>query len=147
MKILIVYRTEKDATGKSVKEIKERFEKAGHKVDLISREDDLNLYSLSSSMGSLSAAIEKKDKENSYNIIYTQDWSIAFPLLIPTRILSEKHYCLFHNIEPSGAKSRILQKIAGNMMGDKLIVKTQQLREKFPKAAFSPDGLAPKTIK
>ncbi len=141
MKILLVYRTEKDKTGKTVKEIKERLEKIGQKVELLSREDDLNMNSLSSSMGSLSAAIEKKNKENNYDIIYTHDWSIAMPLLIPSRVLSEKHYCLFHDIEPSGAKSRILQRIVGNMMGEKLLVKTKELSDKFPKAVFSSDGI------
>ena len=141
MKILIIYRTERDAIAKSVKEIAENLKKMGNGVEIVSRNEDLNLQTLSSSMDSLRAFVTKMDEKENYDIIYSQDWSIAFPLLIPNRILTEKHYCLFHNIEPSGAQSKILQRIVGNMMGEKLIVKTQELKEKFPKATLSQNGI------
>ena len=141
MKILIVYRNREGTYWETIKDMEKKLVERGHKVDLLSREDDLNMGSLSNSMGSLPVAIERKDKEKNYDIIYTQDWSIAFPLLIPNRILAKKHYCFFHDIEPSGAKSRILQKIVGNMIGEKLIVKTKELKEKFPRAVFSSDGI------
>ena len=141
MKILVIYRTEKDAIAKSVKEIAENLKKMGNGVEIVSRNEDLNLQTLSSSMDSLRAFVTKMDEKENYDIIYSQDWSIAFPLLIPNRILTEKHYCLFHNIEPSGAQSKILQRIVGNMMGEKLIVKTQELKEKFPKAVLSHNGI------
>jgi hypothetical protein len=34
-----------------------------------------------------------------------------------------------------------MQKIVGNMLGNKLIVKISELKEKFPKAILSKDGL------
>ena len=141
MKILVIYRTEKDAIAKSVKEIAENLKKMGNGVEIVSRNEDLNLQTLSSSMDSLRAFVTKMDEKENYDIIYSQDWSIAFPLLIPNRILTEKHYCLFHNIEPSGAQSKILQRIVGNMIGEKLIVKTKELKEKFPKAVLSHNGI------
>jgi len=141
MKILIVYRRKEKDSWEAIKNIEKKLKELGHEVELLSRDDDLNMDSLSSSMGSLTKVIERKNKEKNYDIIYTQDWSIAFPLLIPNRILSEKHYCIFHNIEASGAKSRILQKIAGNMLGNKLIVKTKEMKERFPSAILSEDGL------
>lgn len=147
MKILIVYRTNKDKTWKAVDNMGKKLTELGHKVDFLSREEDLNMNSLSSSMGNLSSIIEKRVRENNYDRIYTQDWSIAFPLLIPNKVLPEKHYCLFHDIEPSGAKSRILQRIAGNMMGNKLVVKTVDLKKKFSKATLSPDGISKEMLK
>jgi len=141
MKILIVCRKKEGKDWDVVKNIEKKLTQLGHNIELLSREEDLNMNSLSSSMGSLSSAVEKLDAKNSYDMIYTQDWSIALPFLIPTKILFEKHYCLFHDIEPSAAKSRILQKIVGNMMGEKLIVKTKELKEKFPKAVLSSDGV------
>jgi hypothetical protein len=141
MKILMIYRRKEKDSWESIMDIEKKLRELGNEVDIISREDDLNLNSLSSSMSGLAKIIEKKDKEKNYDIIYTQDWSIAFPLLIPNKILFEKHYCIFHNLEASGAQSRIMQKIVGNMLGNKLIVKISELKEKFPKAILSKDGL------
>jgi len=61
------------------------------------------------------------------------------PLLIPSKVLFEKHYCLFHDIEPS-TQSKIFQRIVGNMLGNKLVVKTKELKEKFPKSHLSENG-------
>ena len=141
MKILMIYRRKEKDSWETIKNIEKKLKELGHDVEILSRDEDLNMDSLSSSMGNFAKIIEKKNKEKNYDIIYTQDWSIAFPLLIPNRILPEKHYCIFHNLESSGAKSRILQKIAGNMMGGKLIVRTGELKDKFPGAIFSPDGI------
>lgn len=141
MKILIVYRTEKDAVGKAVKEIAEKLKKKGYNVDLVSRNEDLSLQTLSSSMDGLKGFIIKMNEKENYDLIYTQDWSIAFPLVFPTKVLFEKHYCLFHDVEPSGAHSKVLQKITGNLLGDHLLVKTDELLGKFSKAKLSEDGL------
>ena len=142
MKILIVYRTQKDFTGKSIKDIKEGLEKKGYHVDSVSRNEDLNFPTLTSSMDGLKDFVIKKDKIENYDLIYTQDWSIAFPLLFPTKVLFEKHYCLFHDSEvEGGAQSKIMQKIAGNLLGGHLLVKREELKKKFPKATLSKDGI------
>ena len=147
MKILVVYRTEKDSVGKFAKEIAENLKKKGHSVDLVSRNEDLHLQTLSGSMDGLKGFIIKLDEKENYDIIYTQDWSIALPLIIPTKTLFEKHYCLFHDIEPSGAQSKILQKIIGNMLGEKLIVRNIELKNKFPKSTLSPEGISAEMLK
>lgn len=141
MKILIIHRTENDSVGEYVKKISQDLKKKGHEVLVVSRNEDLNLQTLSSSMDGLKGFIMKKDEKENYDIIYTHDWSVAFPLVFPTKILFKKHYCLFHDVEPSGAKSKILQKIVGNLMGNHLLVKTEELKKKFPTATFSKDGL------
>ena len=147
MKILIVCRKKEGENWDAVKNMEKKLTQLRHDIEILAREEDLNMNSLSSSMGSLSSAVEKLDAKNGYDMIYTQDWSIALPFLIPTKILFEKHYCLFHDIEPSAAKSRILQKIVGNMMAEKLLVRTKELKEKFPKAILSPDGVSLEMIK
>jgi len=142
MKIVILYRTQKDATGSFAKKIKENLEKGGHKVELVSRNEDLHLPSLSSSMDGLKEFVIKKDKIENYDIVYTQDWSIAFPLLFPSKVLFDKHYCLFHETEEEGgAQSKILQKITGNLLGNHLLVKTAELRKRFSKSTLSEKGL------
>lgn len=142
MKILILYRTQKDATGGFVKKIKEDLEKGGHKTELVSRNEDLHLPSLSSSMDALKEFVIKKDNLENYDIIYTQDWSIAFPLLFPSKILFDKHYCLFHDSEEKGgAQSKVLQKITGNLLGSHLLVKTPELKKRFSKSVLSENGL------
>jgi hypothetical protein len=143
MKILILYRTENDPTGEFVKEIKRNLDKAGHETELISRNKDLHLTSLSGSMDGLKNFVIKEDKRKNYDIIYTQDWSIAFPLLFPTKILFDKHYCLFHDFEKEGGpQSRIFQRITGSLLGEHLLVKTEELKRKFPKAILSKEGIS-----
>lgn len=141
MKILLIYRTNEDETGKSMKVLKEALEKKGHSVRAVSRNEDLGLPSLTSSMDALKNFVINEDKKENYDIVYTQDWSIAFPLVFPSKVLFDKHYCLFHGTEEKGAQSRIMQKIAGNLMGEHLFVKTEELKKKFSKAIFSKEGL------
>lgn len=140
MKILVVLRKWEDDSGKIVEDVKKNLERKGHQVETISREDDLKLFSLSGSMGSLKEFIIVKDKKENYDIIYTQDWSIAFPLLFPKKVLKNKHFCFFHEVQ-EGENSKVFQKIVGNMMGRKLIVKTEELKKRFPKAILASDGI------
>lgn len=142
MKILILHRTEEDPTGEFVKKLKNSLEKEGHEVNVISRNEHLNLSSLSSSMEGIKNFVRKKDEKENYDIIYTMDWSMAFPLLFPTKSLFDKHYCLFHDLEKEGgAQSKIFQKITGNSLGNHLLVKTEELKRKFQKAILSSDGI------
>lgn len=141
MKILIISRRKKDNVGDFSKLLKNKLIERGNKVEIFSREEDLNLPDLSSSMGGLKEFVKKKDVEENYDIIYTFDWSIAFPLLFPLKVFKEKHFCFFYDIEPSDGKSKVLQKITANMLGDHLIVRTKELKKKFPKAKLSEDGL------
>ena len=142
MKILILYRTVKDSVGKFVLDLKNNLEGKGHGVEIFSRNEDLHFSTLSSSMGGLKEFVTEKDRKNNYDIIYTQDWSIAFPLLLPAKTLFQKHYCLFHSHEEiGGTQSKILQKITGNLLGSHLLIKTEELKKKFPKAVLSKDGL------
>jgi hypothetical protein len=140
MKILLVFRNREGESWEIVENLRQGLEEMGHKIDLLSREDDLGVNSLSSSMGSLKEAVKKLDKEKNYDVIYTQDWSIAFPMLIPSRVFEDKHYCFFHNIEPKG-QSKIFQKIVGNMMDEKLVVRNEKLGEMFPKSTISSMGI------
>jgi len=143
MKILIVLRKWKDdeGVGKTVRDIKENLEKQSHNVETLSREDDLKISSLSGSMNALREFIKVKDEKGNYDMIYTQDWSIAFPLLFPSRIFKKKHFCLFHDIQP-GENSKIFQKIAGNILSRNLISKNEKLKDKFSKSILSRDGFS-----
>jgi hypothetical protein len=147
MKILILYRTDKDETGRFVKVLKANLEKREHIVEAVSRNENLSLPSLTSSMDALKEFVIKKNQKENYDLIYTQDWSIAFPLVFPSKILFDKHYCLFHEVEERGAQSKIMQKIVGNLLGSHLLVKTEKLKNKFQKAVFSKDGLEVLTFK
>lgn len=140
MKILIVFRKKEGEAWEIIKNLAQNFEKLGHEVEMFSREEDLGINSLSDSMGPLKEAIRKKNAEKNYDMIYTQDWSIAMPLLIPERVFEDKHYSFFHNIQ-NGAKSKILQKIVGKMLGGKLVTRTEELKKQFPKSALVSDGI------
>jgi len=136
MKILMIYRRKGDSVWDFAKSVKEELEKKGNQVDFFSRDGDLNMPDLSSSMGSLKEFVKKKDAEEDYGQIYTFDWSIAFPLLFPTKTLKEKHFCFFYDFEPNSGRSKVLQKITANMLGEHLIVRTPKLKEKFRKAVL-----------
>jgi len=142
MKILIVLKNweNEEGVGESVRKIKQDLEKKGWTVDTISRENDLHINSLSGSMGSLKEIIREKDEKENYDLIYTQDWSIAFPILFPKRFFQEKHFCFFHG-KQDGESSKIFQKIVGNMMGERLIVKNEELKKMFPKSTLVPSGI------
>lgn len=142
MRILIIYRTKNDDVGKFVTNLKINLEKNGNIVDLYSRNEDLHMSSLSSSMEGIKDFVKWKDLENKYDLIYTQDWSIAFPLLFPSKVAYKKHYSLFHNIQEDGnSTSKILSKIAANMLGDHLFVRNQDLKKIFSRSSLSEDGM------
>ena len=142
MKILILFTKYKGGVGSVVKNIQKELEKKGHKVDAISRDDDLKM-SFWKSLPKLRKLVKKRAEK--YDIIYTQDWSIAFPLLYPFEIAREKHFCCFHGIQPG--KARILQRKVGEKLGNKLIVVGDGLKKMFPKARLNYNGVDIKKFK
>jgi hypothetical protein len=130
MNILIIIIRWKGGVGRVVKNIKRILEKKGHFVEVISREDDLNCFSTKQAF----FKIRKEVKKRNYDILYTQDWSCALPLLD-----KKKHYVSYNGIETK--KSKFLQKIIGKLMGKKLIVIGDQLKEKFPKSTLAYVGV------
>ena len=69
MKILIVMIRWKGGVGRVVSSIKSLLEERGHKVEVISREDDLKCYSLKESIFKL----RKEVKERDYDTLYVMD--------------------------------------------------------------------------
>ena len=130
----MIVRRKDGEVAKFAEEVKEKLSKRGYEIDLFFREEDLGLLDLSSSMRGLKDFVIKKNSEKMYDKIYTFDWSIAFPLLFPTGIFKEKHFCFFCDVEPRGGRSKILQKITAGMLGNHLVVRTEGLKEIFRKA-------------
>lgn len=77
MKILHVIRRWKGGVGTYVREVSRELEKMGHEVKVISREDDLGIFSLFKSFPILKKVVEKEKAD----VIAAHDWSIALPLL------------------------------------------------------------------
>ena len=128
-KILIVLTRYKGGVGRVTNSIKPLLEKAGYDVKIISREDDLNCYSLKSSF----KILRNKVKSIKYDILYTQDWSIALPLLD-----FKNHYVCFHGIEP---KNTFLQQIVYQIKKDNTIVVGDKLKWKYPRATMIYNGV------
>ena len=139
MKILIFLKKWPGGVGVIIKSIKEELEKRGHKVICISREEDLKLFSSIKNLFWLRKKYTELIKKENPDIIYTQDWSMAFPLLFPFRIFKKKHFCCFHGIQPG--KGSVIQKIIGNLIGRKLIVVGDSLKKKFPKSVLIYNGI------
>jgi len=131
MNILILFKRWKGGVGTVVKNIKRELEKRKHKVDVISR-DDCNIKGRD-----LRKFVIKHG--NKYDIIFTQDWSLALPLLFPYPIFIKKHYCLFHGHQPN--KLRFLQTLIGKWMGNKLCVVGDTLKKRFPKSNLIYNGV------
>lgn len=110
MKILIYMTRWDGGVGRVVSEIKPFFEREGHSLEIISREDDLKSYSTINSFKKIRQIVKKKN----YDILFTQDWSCALPLLT-----FRNHYCFFHG--HSVGKEFFFQYIVGKLMGRNLI--------------------------
>lgn len=129
MKILIFLLRWKGGVGTVVNSVKKELEKRGHEVICISREDDLRFFSSKNVLRLRKKYIDVINKE-SPDVIYTQDWSMALPLVFPFRLYKQKHFCCFHGNQLG--KTNLLQKVIGLILGQKLIVVGDSLRGRFP---------------
>jgi glycosyltransferase involved in cell wall biosynthesis len=134
MKILMVFIRWPGGVGEVIRNISSELKKLGHEVDVISREEDLKKYSLISSFFPIRETVKKLTKEKRYDIIYTHDWSCAFPLLFPYPLLKKRHFCIFYGNQLKF--SRIFQVIVGKIMGKHLIVVGDLNKKKFPNATL-----------
>lgn len=130
-KILIVLIRWEGGVGRVVNSIKPILEKKGYRIEILSREDDLECFSLKSSLFKLREEVKKRD----YSILYTQDWSCALPL-----IGFKNHYCCFHGREVKKF-GKHLQDIVGNLMGKRLFVVGDKLKKEFPESKLAYNGV------
>jgi glycosyltransferase involved in cell wall biosynthesis len=129
MKILIFLKKWPGGVGVVVNSIKKEFEKKEHKVVCISREDDLNCFSSFKRLFWLRKKYIELIKKEKPHIIYTQDWSMALPLLFPYKIYNKKHFCCFHGNQISNTK--FLQTFIGKLMKNRLVVVGDSLKDRF----------------
>lgn len=139
MKILIILKKWKGGVGVVVKSIKTEFESRGHEVICISREEDLKCFSSVKNLFWLRKKYKKIVEGEMPDIIYTQDWSMALPLLFPYEILKKKHFCCFHGNQLG--KTRFIQKIIGRKIGKRLFVVGDSLKKRFPDATLVYNGV------
>jgi len=154
MKILIVLRKLKGGIGRANTEIANALEKKGHKVDILSREDNMKIFSLISSIFPLRKKIKQFMKKENYDVIYTQDYSMAIPLLIPYPIFWKIHFCCYCGTKKwrhSGiffqGHHTIVQKIIGRIMRKKLVSIGDGIHRKFPKSTKIYRGINLKMFK
>ena len=123
MKILVLVKERKKKGFGGVetllKNISKEFEEKGHNVDIISRTDDLKLKNTAQSIFPLRKKVREIMKEKNYDIIYTQDWNMALPLLFPYPIFRKKHFCFFHATQKG--RGFFVQFLVGNLMGKRLL--------------------------
>lgn len=146
MKILIILKKWEGGVGMVVKYLSKEFQRRGHKVKIISREEDIKVYSLLRSMFPLRKKIKNLMEEENYDIIYTQDWSLAFPFLFPYSIYKNKHYCCFHGNEKERI-SLFFQNAIGKIMDKKVVVVGNSLKKRFPKSNLIYNGINPNKFK
>ena len=138
MKILVLVKERKKKGFGGVetllKNISKEFEEKGHSVDIISRQDDLNLKSTAQSIFPLRKKIREIMKREKYDIIYTQDWNIALPLLFPYPIFRKKHFCFFHATQKG--KGFFIQFLVGMIMGKRLLTGDRINEKRYPGATL-----------
>jgi len=131
MKILIVQKRWLGGVGSVVRYLKKEFEKLGHEVEVISRDDDLKIFTFAKSFFKLRNAVKKKK----FDIVYTQDWSMTLPLIFPYHIFKKKHFAVFYGENPKWeGYGYYFQKLAGKIMGKNLVVCTDHLKQMFSKS-------------
>ena len=123
MKILVLVK-ERKKTGfvgveRLLQNISKEFKKMGHKIDIISRQDDLKIKKILQSVFPLRKKVRKLMKEKNYDIIYTQDWNMALPLLFPYPIFRKRHFSFFHATQQG--KSFPVQLTIGILMRKRLL--------------------------
>ena len=115
-----------------LKNISNEFEKKGHKMDIISRKNDLKLKNTFQSIFPLRRKIKEIMKKNDYDIIYTQDWNMALPLLFPYPLFRKKHFCFFHATQKG--RGFFVQFIVGNLLGKRLLTGDINNRKRFSRS-------------
>jgi len=135
MKMLILFKKRRGGVGSAVEDICNGFKKERDIVKTISREDDLKIFSLVKSIFPIRKLIKKLMKEEKYDIIYTQDWSLTFPLLFPSRLFRDKHFSVFYG-EDNSKLSIFFQDLIGKKMGARLIVCNDHLKKRFQKSTL-----------
>lgn len=139
MKILIFLTKWKGGVGVVVKSIKKELESRKHEVSCISREEDLKYNSSVKNLFQLRKKYREIILKENPDIIYTQDWSMALPLLFPYSIYKEKHFCCFHGNQLG--KTKFIQKMIGNKMGSNLFVVGDSLKNRFSKSNMIYNGV------
>ena len=123
MKILFIVKERKKIGFGGVetlmRNLTKELNKKGHIVDILSRKDDLKIKNTLQSLFSLRKKVKEIMKKKNYDIIYTQDWNIALPLLFPYPIFKKRHFCFF-NATQSG-KTFFIQLLVGILMGKRLL--------------------------
>lgn len=145
MKILIILIKMKGGVGRANREIADALRKKGHEVDILSREDNLNSHSLFMSILPIRRRVKKLVMEKNYDVIYSQDYSCAVPLLFPYPLFRKKHFCCFCGVKKGNHpdhlrleqfSQKIIHRTTGKIMGRKLVVIGDRLKEMFPKATL-----------
>ena len=132
MKILMLLKKWEGGVGTVIKDVSEEFRKLDHEVKIISREDDLKINSLKKSIFPFRKIVKNLVKNKKFDIIYSADWSSAFPLFFPYPIFKKKHFCTFYGEDKKIGKK--LQTLIGRFMGKRLIVCNDKLKIRFPPA-------------
>ena len=139
MKILIFLKKWKGGVGVVVNSIKKELENRGHEVICVSREEDLHKFSSIKNLFWLRRKYVEIIKKENPDVIYTQDWSMALPIIFPVRLYRKNHYCCFHGNQLG--KTKCLQSLIGKILGRRLMVVGDSLKKRFPKSTMVYNGV------
>ena len=125
--------------GNANEEIAKGMKRGGHEVDFLSREDDLEIYSLVKSVFPLRKKIKELMKREKYDIIFTQDWGLTLPLFFPKRIFKKEHFVCFCGHQENFLV--FIQNYVGKVMKNRLMVIGDDLKKRFPESTLIYRGI------
>ncbi len=138
MKILFIVKERKykgfGGVETLMKNLSKEFAKKGHSVDILSRQEDLKLNSVVQSIFPLRKKIKEIMKKEKYDVIYTQDWNMAFPLLFPYPLFRKKHFCFF-NATQKGI-GFFIQVPVGIILGKRLLTGDRVNKKRYSKSTL-----------
>lgn len=134
MNILILVKERTGGVETLLRNISKEFEKLGYNVDIIARKEDLKIKNTLQSLYPLRKKVKEIMRDKKYNIIYTQDWNIALPLLFPYPIFRKKHFSFFHATQKG--KGFFVQFLVGNLLGKRLLTGDRFNKKRFPQSTL-----------
>lgn len=129
----------KGGVGSYTKNTVKELRKAGHKVKVISREDDLKIFSFYKSILTIRNLVKKLIEKKNFDIICVNDWSLALPLLFPYPLYKEKLFCTFHGIHLTFPSS-FFQRIVAFILKERVISVGPTLKKRFNKSIMNYEG-------
>ena len=138
MKILLIHKTNVGGVARYVSEVKKVLINLGYDVDEITRNED---FKINSFLKSITLIKKFRNLSKKYDLIISNDWSIAFLFLGVKNNIS-----VFHGF-PTNIFAKIIQNLIIKILGKKSIVVSKYMGKKYKNSKVIEEGVNLDTFK